>query len=483
VTIVLVGLNHRTTPVELREKLALTGCALPMALEELGNTRQIDSRGSRRTGIQEGAILSTCNRLEIYAVAENRETGWRHIDAFLAGLQNIPLDEILPHLYHLEGHAAVNHLMRVSCGLDSMILGEPQVLGQVTQALGDAQSAGLIGPVLSHLFSQTIHAGKVARTQTDISRFTTSVSHAGALMVLENVATECPNILVVGAGEMAVLAAKSLHNHNVNSIRFINRTYSRAEALASRLDAEALSWHQLPEALVWADAVITATGAPHTVIYAQDVVQTLPQRQGRPLIFVDIAVPRDVEVEVGAVEGVKRCDIDDLRSIVDTNTAQREAAVPQVETIIGQETETFFKWYHSREITPVIKDLRRWANEVAQAEVAQALNKLDASDKHTADIVNRLAHRIVNKLLHEPTVRLRGQAVEGNGYGYAHAVSELFGLHAKECDMRRAVCENGAAITDATCNLQCITAQNGNGHSNGNGNGNGHLKREHVHEH
>lgn len=460
-SIILVGLNHRTAPVELREKLALNGCALPMALEELWNKRQA---AEEHSSVQEGVILSTCNRLEIYAVVENRDAGWQHIEQFLCDLQNIPPEELRTHLYMHEGTVAIDHLMRVACGLDSMILGEPQILGQVTQAFEDAKSAKMTGAILSRVFSQAIHAGKRARTETDISRFTTSVSSAGSQMVLENVIATEPNILVVGAGEMAILAAKALQKQGIKNLTFINRTYSRAANLAEEVGGTSMGWHQLAEGLAWADAIITATGAPHTVIYADEVQAVMNNRNDRPLLLVDIAVPRDVDVAVGNLPNVQRFDIDDLQSIVDSNTAQREAAVPQVEAIIDQEVQLFLEWHHSREVTPVIRDLRKWATDVAEAEVQQALSKLPDDDGQVAKIVNQLAHRIVNKLLHEPTVRLRGQAVEGNGQGYAHAVSELFGLHSVQCSVWNDTCQPGSALPQTTCNLHCIFPSEGHHH-------------------
>ncbi len=460
-TIILVGLNHRTAPVELREKLALNGCALPMALEELWKKRQTSEQ---QQAVQEGVILSTCNRLEIYAVVGQRDAGWKYVEQFLCDLQNILLEELRPHLYMHEGTLAIDHLMRVASGLDSMILGEPQILGQVTQAFEDAKAAGMTGAILSRVFSQAIHAGKRARTETDISRFTTSVSSAGAQMVLENITTTDPNILVVGAGEMAILAAKALQKQGIKNLSFINRTYSRAANLAEEVGGTSMGWHQLAEGLGWADAIITATGAPHTVIYSDEVQESMNSRPNRPLLIVDIAVPRDVDVAVGNLSGVQRFDIDDLQSIVDSNTAQREAAVPQVEAIIDQEVQLFLEWHHSREVTPVIRDLRKWATDVAEAEVQQALSKLPVEDKQISDIVNRLAHRIVNKLLHEPTVRLRGQAVEGNGRGYAHAVSQLFGLQTVHCSVWSDVCQAGNSIPEATCNLQCISPGEGHQH-------------------
>ncbi|MBZ0295911.1 MAG: glutamyl-tRNA reductase [Anaerolineae bacterium] len=430
-TIILVGLNHRTAPVELREQLALTGCALPMALEDLRNENPSNSNGMIR--LQEAVILSTCNRLEIYAVVDDATGGWRTIETFIARLQNIPVADVQPYLYHLEGEPVVQHLLRVACGLDSMILGEPQILGQVTQAFSDAQAAGLTGPVLSHLLSHAIHTGKRARHETEISRYTTSVSNAGALLVLDQVAQmEQPNILIIGAGEMARLSARALLDRGIANIAFINRTYSRAETLAASFGVKAMGWFQLGEALQWADAIITATGAPHTVVYAKDVEQHL--QADRKLVVVDIAVPRDVETTVGDLPGVQRYDIDDLQSIVDANTAQRQAAVPFVEAIIEHEQATFWEWYHSRQVTPVIQNLRRWANDVAQTEIEQALNRLQGADDRTVQVVERLAHRLVNKLLHEPTVHLRDQAADGNGFGYAHTVCELFGL-SNQCDL------------------------------------------------
>lgn len=427
-TIILVGLNHRTAPLELREKLTLTGYALSLALEDLHSE-----------ALHEAVILSTCNRLEIYAVADDAADGRRRIEAFIARLQNIPQTVVQPYLYHLEGEPVSRHLLRVAAGLDSMILGEAQILGQVAQAFSDAQAAGLTGPLLSHLLARAVHTGKRARHETEISRYTTSVSHAGTRLLLDQLGQrENPNILIVGAGEMARLSAKALRDRGVKQIAFMNRTHSRAEALAAVFGAQAFNWYQLGAALQWADAVITATGAPHTVIDAQDVAAHL--RPDHPLIFVDIAVPRDVDVAVGELPGIRRYDIDDLQSIVDANAAQRRSAVPKVEAIIEQEQAGIWEWVHSRQVTPVIQNLRRWASEVAQTEVEQALNRLQGADDRTVQVVERLAHRLVNKLLHEPTVYLRDQAAEGNGFGQAHTVCELFGLNAQcgLCEYRQA---------------------------------------------
>lgn len=431
-TIAVVGLHFRTAPVELREKLALSGCALSMAFQELHS--RVEAEGCEEgRALDEAVILSTCNRLEVYLSAHNPALGMAVVERFLAGLQNIPLDELRPHLRRHGREDAVRHLMRVAAGLDSMVLGEPQILGQVTQAFEEAHAAGLTGPVLSRLFAQAIHAGKRARNESIISRYTTSVSHAAAHLLIQEVALgQSARVLLIGAGEMAVLAAQALTRLDVRNLGFVNRTWSRAETLADEYGGTAHTWSQLDDALLWADAVICATGAPHTVIYRRDVEEAIARRAGRPLLIVDIAVPRDVEAGVGQIPGVLYRDIDDLQSVVDANLELRRAAVPQVEAIIHEEIVRFGEWYSGRQVTPVIRNLRDWAQKVVQEEVRQTLNRLPEADERTQRVVSRMAHRLVNRLLHEPTTRLRLQAAEGNGVGYALAVRELFALDATD---------------------------------------------------
>lgn len=457
--IVVVGLNYRTAPVEIREKLTLSGCALPMALQDLRN--RTPSGAMPASPLHEAAILSTCNRLEIYGVVQRTEEGIALIEQFLAALQNIALSELKAHLYYHVEADAIRHLMRVACSLDSMILGETQILGQVTQAFEDAHNAGVTGAVLSHLFAQAIRAGKRARSETTISRYTTSVSHAGAQLILEKSGVQqSTKVLLIGAGEMAVLAAQALKRAGVHELVFVNRTYTRAEALAHDFDGTARTWYELNEALVAADAVICATGAPHTIIYQRDMAAVLPKRDGRPLVIMDIAVPRDVEDSVRQLPGVQYYDIDELQSFVDANVALRKAAVPQVETIIRQEITRFNEWYRGRQVTPVIKTLREWAQGIADEELEQTLNRLSDADERTRQLVGRMAHRLVNRLLHEPTSRLRVQAAEGNGQGYAHAVRELFALNDLEtmaCEQDEMRCSvSGQMRSKNQCNLQCI---------------------------
>jgi glutamyl-tRNA reductase len=460
--VVLIGLNHRTAPVGLREKLSLAGCSLRMALEEMRNMAH-DHEAGAEGAIGEAAILSTCNRLELYASAHRPGEGFEKLQSFLGGLQNVADVELAPHLYRHANEDAVAHLMRVACGLDSQILGEPQILGQVAQAFEDARAAGTTGPILSHLFAQAVHIGKRARTETAISRHTTSVSHVGAQRVIDQLSsfTTSRRVLVVGIGEMAMLAAETLRRSGPMELTFINRTYQRAESAANAMQGRALAWHQLEEGLVWADAVVCATGAPHTVLYRKDIEDVLARRGGRRLVIVDVSVPRDVEDTVRGLPAVMYHDIDDLQCVLDAHMDLRRAAIPEVEAIIREGGAQFSEWYSARQVTPVIRNLREWAQSVAADELEHTLSRLPGADEHTRQIVGRLAHRLVNRLLHEPTTRLRLQAADGNGYGYAHAVRELFALsesHRLECPRDRARCAAPVSPPGAPagCNLECI---------------------------
>jgi glutamyl-tRNA reductase len=435
--IILVGLNHQTAPIELRERLSLSGDRLHTTLKALKTDNRLQPSDEDQPLAAEGTlgfvhetvILSTCNRIEVYASVEKTRSGWTAVQRFLAQQHHILPEHLSPHLYCLEGQTAATHLMRVAAGLDSMILGEPQILGQVSRAFSEAQDAGTVGPVLSRLFMQATHAGKRARSETAISRHTTSISHAAVLLAQDKVNNlRDARTLVVSAGEMGVLAAEALHMHGVQAITCINRTEAGAKALAHRVQGRALAWSSLPEALAWADVVITATGTPYPIIHVHDVTRVLPQRHGRPLVFVDIAIPRDVEETVGDLSTVYRYDIDDLHAVLDANHAQRAAAIPEVEAIIEDEMARFVAWLHHRQVVPVIADLRGKALALAVDEVQQALRQLEGLPERDQQVIARLAHRIVNKLLHTPTMCLKAHTINGNDRDYAQVVRDLFAL-------------------------------------------------------
>jgi glutamyl-tRNA reductase len=402
-----------------------------MALEDLGVTRDRHSRDNTSAAqLKEAVILSTCNRLEVYAVvAGDPSSGQDIIEAYLADLQGIDPQELRPHLYSRHEKAAANHLMRVAAGLDSMILGEPQILGQVSGAQAEAQRTRTIGPVLNQLFDRAVRAGKRARSETEIGRHSTSVSHTAVRLIGDELGELSQiNVLVVGGGEMAEAAARALMSEGVQQLNFINRTYARAESMARDFSGRALNWYHLPSALDKADVVVTATSAPHVVIHESDVMPVLTDRAGRPLYFVDIAVPRDVEESVGDLPGVHLFDIDQLQTVVDANLSQRQAAVPDVEAIAAQETIRFDEWLQSRQVLPVLVELRHRAREIADGELQRHERRLDKMPIDDREMITQMVHRIVNKFLHEPTVRLKASAAEGNGVEYAHTLRDLFAL-------------------------------------------------------
>ena len=424
-TILLVGLSQRTAPVALRERLSKmlqpSGCA--------GDATPSVSTwwGS---GLRESAVLSTCNRLEVYGVPNGtHDDTYGLILAHLAELGGLAPDELALHVYHEEDEDAVWHLLRVACGLDSQVLGETQVLGQVSQAFALARAKGTSGPLLTYLSSRAVHAGKRARSETEISRGATSISHAAVgLLERELGDLSSRNVLVVGAGETAELAVQALHKHGAVKVSCINRTFSSAEALAVRSGCEARPWAELSGALADADAVVTATGAPHPVIYAEDVRPILEQRAGVPLVMVDIAVPRDVDLDVACLPGIVLHDIDKLEATLDQNLSRRFAAVPKVEEIIAQETQVVVDWLHGREATDLVAELRDHARSVAHAELGGALRKLEGLDKSAEVIIERMANRIIGKLLHEPTRQLKSRASSEDFELYCDAVVDLFGL-------------------------------------------------------
>lgn len=419
-TLLVIGLNHRRTPVELREKLYLRAESLYSVLRELHQHSKI---------IEETAILSTCNRLEIYIATQKVGEAERTILDFMSQYYDISEDELHLFLYVHQGKDTVDHLMRVSAGLDSMVLGETQILGQVGDALECAATVSTSGTLLHRLFEASMHAGKRARTETAISQHTTSISHAAALLIRNRVTIENPYILVIGAGEMAVVAVQAIHDFKLTNIGIVNRTFAHAQGLAGQCAAQAYEWSCLWEQLAIADVVITATGAPHTLLHDVDIQRVMKMRANKPLMMVDIAVPRDVDAAVKNIEDVTLYDIDALQGIVDESLAARQSCVPMVETIISEEIERYQNWLNERNVVPVIQDLRREVSLVIETELQDALNKLPELSKQEQEVVKRMAHRITNKVLHTPTLSLREQASNGNCDDFAVVVRELFALN------------------------------------------------------
>ncbi len=421
-TLFMLGLNHRTAPVELRECLHLSEEGRKLAVEQF----------RREGGLDGCVVLSTCNRFEVYGAANNAEAAVRQV---LERIQmNNPLLEssLESHLYTRFGQDAVVHLMRVAAGLDSMVLGEAQILGQVGQANRFAQDMQSNGPVLQRLFEMAVRAGKRAHTETAIGDHTVSISHAAVTLAL-SVLEDCDDVraLVVGAGKMSSLAIDALHSHGIERVNVANRTEVNARELAEAGGGRAYGWHELQQALADADLVISATAAPHTVIHEPDVEIAMRGRHNRPMVMIDTAVPRDIGDGVNTVPGVYFYNIDDLQQVVDGNHAKRASCVPAVQCIIAQEVTQFMEWYHSRTVVPAIKGLRQKVQAIASTELDAALHQLSKEDQA---IVTKMVHRIVNKVLHEPTVQLRQQAALGDGEVYVQAVQDLFALNFEEVE-------------------------------------------------
>lgn len=424
-TLLLIGLNHKTAPIALRERLQLSTETSQSLMIQLHN--QADY-------IEEIVILSTCNRFEIYAHVTDSELAQQDLMRFLSSFYAITKSGLIKHLYIYEDEATIRHLMQVASGLDSMVLGEAQILGQVNQALDHATHAKTTGTYLHRLFEAAIHTGKRARTETAISQHTTSISHAAALLMMEKVKHSDPNVLVLGAGTMAELAVYAIHKHALSHIAIINRTHKKALALANKFGVTAYPWSDLSAQIQKADVVITATGAPHSIINKTLLTQARRQQYKRDLLLIDIALPRNIAPDVTQLEGITLYDIDALQHIVDDNVSARQACIPDVNRIIDEEVTRYLNWLNERTIVPIIRDLRREVASVVSDEVDAALRKMPNISDADIAVVRRMAHRITNKILHKPTTNLRSHTADSQSDIYATVLSDLFALNTTQDD-------------------------------------------------
>lgn len=417
-----IGLNHQTASVTIRERLAFTPTRLEISLARLGC-----GNGSSSHQIRELVILSTCNRVEIYAVTA--DTGFNSLEAFLSETQNFPIQDFSAHIYRLSDEMAVKHLLDVAAGLDSVVIGEPQILGQVTDAYSSARRHGTAGKILSKLFQAAIHAGKRARTETSISHNPASISSVAVSLISEKVPELCEaRIMVLGAGEMAELAVEALRKRGAGQITVVNRTKQRAQELAQRWEGQAEALEKLIELLPDTDIVITSTGAPHTIIHGSMVDTAISQRPERAMILMDIAVPRDVDPDVGGIPGVYLYDMDTLAGYLEHSIAQREAEIPQVNEILAEELARFMDYVTTLNVVPIIVGMRRQADAIRQAELEKTIRRIPDLPEDAQERIDALTKSIVNKILHSPTARLREEANGPNAVDYADIARGLFGL-------------------------------------------------------
>ena len=403
--LVLVGLNHETAPVELREKVGLNPEDLNEALNSL--TRDADLR--------ELVILSTCNRTELVAFVPDDDEGEAKLVSFLADRAGVPLSEIREHIYQFWGLKAVEHIFSVASGLESMVLGEPQITGQVKDAFDRAIEAGTAGNRLSSIYRHTIQTVKQVRTQTEIARNAVSISYV-AVELARKVFGELKGkrALLVGAGEMCELAATHLKERGVDAVDVTNRTFARAEQLASRFDGHPYPLENLREALESADIVVSSTGSPEAIIGRQDVEATLKKRKSASLLLIDIAVPRDIDPEVGDLPGVFLFDIDDLQKVIEANKEKRKKEAEKAAQLIARRVREYEKWRRMQDVNPVIVKLRQNVEAMRREELDKSLRHLHGCSEEVRKELDRLSYSIMNKMLHQPITELKRAAGEEN---------------------------------------------------------------------
>ena len=408
----LAGVSHHTASVELRERVAIDRDAAAAIARELVRTSG---------GRHEAVVLSTCNRTELYVASRDDEVA-EVADHALLALAGADAAALAPVAYRLADESAALHLFRVAAGLDSMVPGEGEILGQVREAY----EAGAPGPVLDRTFRMALHAGRRARLETAIGESPASVPAAAAALaqqVFDGLGDR--HVVLVGAGRTSELTARNLRSRGATVTAVVNRTVDRAERLAASLGARALGLDELAGTLAAADVVVSSTSAPGFVLTADELAASLRARRGRPILFVDLAVPRDVDPSLAAVDGCFVYDVDDLEAVVSASLEGRRAEAVQAERIVAAEADRFRAWQASLAVVPAIASLRALAEEIRSSELARVEAKLPESEREVVDTVTA---QIVNKLLHLPTIRMKEAAVTPDGLIYADVVRHLFGL-------------------------------------------------------
>ena len=415
-TLSLVGVNYRTAPLTLRERLAFTEGSLPNGLHMV------------REVAQEAYLLSTCNRTELYAVTE-ADDATDELIRLLANIRNIEPQLLAGHTYVRSGESGVRHLLRVACGLDSMVLGEAQVLGQVRDAFETASSAGTIGPLLGRVLPLALETGKRARSETRIGWGAVSPSSV-AVDMAKRALSQLRNrtVLVVGAGEAAQATVLSLADAGASDILVVNRSLGRAEEVAEAVGGQAVPFEQLVDALRAADIVISSTSATEPVITAPDVAAAMADRSDRSLVCVDIAVPRDIDPSVATIPNVLLHNIDDLEAACTANLQNRQREVAAVEAIVDEGVAEFHEWQRIQQLVPTIGALYQHAESIRRTEIDRTIPRLRSLSPDDRELIDVMTASIVRRLLHGPVSALKAQGQEGSGGDLARVVRELFDL-------------------------------------------------------
>ncbi len=418
--LIVVGLSHKTAPVEIREKLAVPESRLGEALGRLCSYQ----------GVREGVLLSTCNRVEVYSVVDDVESGYGRIQEFLADTHlSLSSEQLTPHLYWHTGDRAIGHLFRVAASLDSMIIGESQILGQLKDAFEVALAHKTTGVIMNKVVKKAISVAKRVRTETKIAETAVSVSYAAvelAKKIFSNLDEK--TVLLVGAGEMAKLAARHLISQGVRHVRITTRTPQHAIDLADKFGGTPVPFNRFKDEMVAADIVLVSTGAAHYLISAEDVQRVVDKRGNRPVFLIDISVPRNIDPAVRYVDNAFLFDIDDLKHRVQQNRAERLQEAEKAERMVVEEVVATVEWMKSLEVTPTIVALRSRVDEIKQAEVEKVLGRLAHLSPQDRELVEGLASSIVNKLIHRTMVTLKAEINSSNGPAFVEAARRFFHL-------------------------------------------------------
>jgi glutamyl-tRNA reductase len=415
--IIVLGLNHKTAPLEIREKLAFDVSVLNDAITAL----------KQLPGVEEIALLSTCNRVEIYASVKDAAAACLEIKEFLSCFQKISVKDFDNVIYLHTDADAVSHLLRVASSLDSMVIGEPQILGQLKSAFDLALSAKTTGFILNRLMKKAITTAKRVRTETRIAENAVSISYS-AVELAKKIFTSLTDksVMMLGAGEMAELAARHLLRNGLTDLRIANRTYERGCELANDLCGKAVKFEDIHAELLTTDIVICSTNAPSYVLRKEQMTTVMKERRHRPMFLIDISVPRNIDPEINDLDNIYLYNIDDLQQVVDSNMLERKKEAAKAEEIVAEEVDKFNRWLASLEAVPVIIALRQKAEDIRRDEVEKFKKAFPRADKEVLDAAEKLAHTITNKLMHGPTVVMKESAEEREIMTYV--IKKLYGL-------------------------------------------------------
>ena len=431
--IITVGLSHKTAPVEIREKLSFPSQTIGEPLNRLCTSY----------GINEGVIISTCNRVEVFAVTKDIEKGLWQVKKFLSDYHNIPLEELDGHLYTYTAEDAVKHLFRVCAGLDSMVIGEPQILGQAKDAYGYALQHKTAGVIMNKLFHKAFSVAKRIRTETKIGSSAVSISYAAVELAKKIFGTlQGRSVMLIGAGEMAELAARYLLSNGVQEILIANRTYEKAIEVAKSFNGTPIMFREFTHYLKKVDIIVTSTAAPRFIIHPEQIEEVIKERKNRPMFFIDISVPRNVDPLINNIDNIYLYNVDDLQGVVEANLKERAKEAKEAEAIIHEELGNFHRWVKSLDVVPTIVALKKKLEETRKSELEKGLSSLNGLQEKDIQVIDAMTKAIVNKIVHDPVTHLKKEANKVEGDFYIEATRRLFDLDKEEEELVKKIEES-----------------------------------------